>query len=85
MLSNANDPVNIGNPNEMTIEKIAKQIIQATNSQSKIAYRPLPTDDPEIRQPDITRAKTLFGWEPKISLDQGLYNTIDYFKRKIDL
>ena len=85
MLSNANNPVNIGNPNEMTIEKIAKQIIQATDSQSKIAYRPLPTDDPEIRQPDITRAKTLFGWEPKISLDQGLYNTIDYFKRKIDL
>lgn len=85
MLSNANNPVNIGNPNEMTIEKIAKQIIQATDSQSKIAYRPLPTDDPEIRQPDITRAKTLFGWEPKISLDQGLYNTINYFKRKIDL
>ena len=85
MLSNANNPVNIGNPNEMTIEKIAKQIIRATDSRSKIAYRPLPTDDPEIRQPDITRAKTLFGWEPKISLDQGLYNTIDYFKRKIDL
>ena len=85
MLSNTNDPVNIGNPNEMTIEKIAKQIIQATDSQSKIAYRPLPIDDPEIRQPDITRAKTLLGWEPKISLDQGLYNTIDYFKRKIDL
>ena len=84
MLSNANDPVNIGNPNEMTIEKIAGQIILATESQSAIAYRPLPTDDPKVRQPDITRAKTLLGWEPKIPLDQGLFKTIDYFKRKID-
>ena len=85
MLSNANDPVNIGNPDEMTIEKIAKQIILATESQSTIAYRPLPTDDPKVRQPDITRAKTLLGWEPKIPLDQGLSRTIDYFKRKIDI
>ena len=85
MLSNANDPVNIGNPNEMTIEKIAGQIILATESQSTIAYRPLPTDDPKVRQPDITRAKTLLGWEPKIPLDQGLSRTIDYFKRKIDI
>ena len=83
MLSNANDPVNIGNPNEMTIEKIARQIILATDSHSTIAYRPLPTDDPKVRQPDISRAKTLLGWEPKIPLDQGLSNTIDYFKRKI--
>jgi len=85
MLSNANDPVNIGNPNEMTIEKIAGQIILATESQSTIAYRPLPTDDPKVRQPDITRAKTILGWEPKIPLDQGLSKTIDYFKRKIDI
>ncbi len=67
MLSNVNDPVNIGNPREMTIEEIAETIIQMTGSTSKIVYKPLPTDDPKVRQPDITRARTLLGWEPKVA------------------
>ena len=65
MLSNVNEPVNIGNPREMTIEQIAKTIIEMTGSKSKLVYRPLPTDDPKVRQPDITRARTLLGWEPQ--------------------
>ena len=83
MLSNVNDPVNIGNPREMTIEEIARTIIKMTGAKSKIIYKPLPTDDPKVRQPDITRARTLLGWEPKVSLEQGLGRTIDYFKEKV--
>lgn len=83
MLSKENDPVNIGNPQEMTIEQIARLIIEMTGSKSKIIYKPLPTDDPKVRQPDITRARTLLGWEPKVSLEQGLGRTIDYFKEKV--
>ena len=66
MLSDVNDPVNIGNPREMTIEEIARTIIKMTGSTSKIIYKPLPTDDPKVRQPDITRARTLLKWEPKV-------------------
>jgi dTDP-glucose 4,6-dehydratase len=76
-------PVNIGNPREMSIEDIAKLIIKMTGSPSKLVRRPLPTDDPKVRQPDITRAKTLLGWEPKVSLEEGLTTTIDYFKTKV--
>ena len=83
MLSNENDPVNIGNPQEMTIEQIARLIIEMTGSRSQIVYKPLPTDDPKVRQPDITRARTLLGWEPKVTLDQGLGRTIDYFREKV--
>ncbi len=83
MLSKENDPINIGNPQEMTIEQIARQIIAMTGSTSKIIYKPLPTDDPKVRQPDITRARTLLGWEPKVSLDEGLSKTIDYFRAKV--
>ena len=83
MLSNVNDPVNIGNPREMTIEQIAKTIITMTGAKSKIVYRPLPTDDPRVRQPDITRARTLLKWEPTVSLEEGLVKTIDYFRTKI--
>ena len=83
MLSDVNDPVNIGNPREMTIEQIAKTIIKMTGAKSKIIYRPLPTDDPRVRQPDITRARTLLKWEPKVSLEEGLVKTIDYFRTKI--
>ena len=83
MESKENDPVNIGNPQEMTIEQIARLIIDMTGSKSKIVYKPLPTDDPKVRQPDITRARTLLGWEPKVSLEQGLGRTIDYFKTKV--
>jgi dTDP-glucose 4,6-dehydratase len=83
MESNVNDPVNIGNPQEMTIEDIARIIIRLTGSKSKIVYRPLPEDDPKVRQPDITRARTLLGWEPKVGLEEGLTRTLDYFRTKI--
>ncbi|MGB7219642.1 MAG: UDP-glucuronic acid decarboxylase family protein [Vicinamibacterales bacterium] len=83
MLSNVNDPVNIGNPRETTIEEIARIIIKMTGATSKIVYKPLPTDDPKVRQPDITRARTLLKWEPKVSLEQGLVTTIEYFRSKM--
>jgi dTDP-glucose 4,6-dehydratase len=83
MDSKENDPVNIGNPHEMTIEGIAKTIIRMTGSRSKIIYQELPTDDPKVRQPDITRARTLLGWEPQVALEQGLVKTIDYFRNKM--
>jgi dTDP-glucose 4,6-dehydratase len=84
MLSSENDPVNIGNPVEMTIKQIAETIIKMTGSTSKIVYRPLPTDDPKQRRPDITRARTLLGWEPKVQLDEGLVKTIEYFRTKVE-
>jgi dTDP-glucose 4,6-dehydratase len=83
MLSKENDPVNIGNPAEMTIKQIAETIIEMTGSTSKIVYKPLPVDDPKVRKPDITRARTLLGWEPKVELREGLTKTIDYFKTKV--
>ena len=83
MLSSENDPVNIGNPVEMTINEIAETIITMTGSSSKIVYRPLPTDDPKQRRPDITRARTLLGWEPKVQLEEGLIKTIEYFRTKV--
>ncbi|HEX5214304.1 MAG TPA: UDP-glucuronic acid decarboxylase family protein [Vicinamibacterales bacterium] len=81
--SNVNEPVNIGNPHEMSIEAMAHLIIKMTGSKSKVVFKALPTDDPKVRQPDITRARTLLGWEPKVSLDQGLTSTIEYFRRKM--
>jgi dTDP-glucose 4,6-dehydratase len=83
MESNVNDPVNIGNPHEMTIEEIARTIVRMVDSKSKIVYRPLPEDDPKVRQPDITRARTLLGWEPKVTLEEGLAKTLDYFRAKV--
>jgi dTDP-glucose 4,6-dehydratase len=83
MLSSENDPVNIGNPREMTIKEIAETIIRMTGSKSRVIYKPLPTDDPKQRRPDITRARTLLGWEPKVQLEEGLVKTIEYFKSKL--
>jgi dTDP-glucose 4,6-dehydratase len=83
MLSDTNDPVNIGNPAEMTVEEIARVIIEMTNSTSRVVYRPLPEDDPKVRRPDITRARTLLGWEPQVDLRTGLSSTIEYFKTKV--
>ena len=85
MESDTNDPVNIGNPHEVTIEEIARTIIRLVGSTSKIVYRPLPVDDPEERRPDITRARTILGWEPKVGLEEGLLKTIDYFKGRRSL
>jgi dTDP-glucose 4,6-dehydratase len=81
--SSENDPVNIGNPREMTIAEIATTIIRMTGSSSRLVYRPLPTDDPKVRRPDITRARTLLQWEPTVSLEEGLTATIDYFRSKV--
>jgi len=84
LASDTNEPVNIGNPHEVTIEDIARTIIRLTGSTSRIIYKPLPVDDPKQRRPDITRARTLLGWEPKIGLEEGLLKTVDYFKTKLD-
>jgi dTDP-glucose 4,6-dehydratase len=83
MLSSENDPVNIGNPREMTIKEIAETIIRMTGAKSRIIYKPLPTDDPKQRRPDIARARTLLNWEPKVGLDEGLIKTIEYFRTKV--
>jgi dTDP-glucose 4,6-dehydratase len=83
MESNVNEPVNIGNPHEMTIADMARLIVKMTGSHSKIVHKPLPTDDPKVRQPDITRARTLLGWEPKVGLEEGLGTTIEYFRSKV--
>lgn len=82
LMSDCNEPINIGNPQEMTILELAKKIIQITGSKSPIIHKPLPVDDPKIRQPDITKAKTLLGWEPKVGLEEGLRKTIEWFKRQ---
>ena len=83
MLSDVNDPVNIGNPREMTLKELAETIVRMTGSSSRLVYRPLPEDDPKVRQPDITRARTLLGWEPKVAIEEGLTKTIEYFRTKI--
>ena len=83
MEADTNDPVNIGNPHEVTIEEIARTIIRLVGSTSRIVYRPLPVDDPKQRRPDITRARTLLKWEPKVGLEEGLLKTVDYFKSKL--
>lgn len=80
MQSKLNEPVNIGNPNEMTLLELAKKIIALTNSKSKIEYNPLPVNDPKVRRPDITKAKKELSWELKVPLDEGLANTINWFK-----
>ena len=84
LMSEQNKPVNIGNPNEMTIQSLTDKILQATGSKSKIVQVPLPEDDPKIRQPNITLAKTLLNWEPKVSLDEGLKSTLKYFKEQLN-
>jgi dTDP-glucose 4,6-dehydratase len=77
-------PTNIGNPNEFTILECAKRVIEVTGSKSKIKYESLPQDDPKQRCPDISKAKRLFGWEPKIALESGLKMSLDYFKRAVE-
>jgi len=83
MDAKTNEPVNIGNPHEVTIEEIARTIIRLIGSTSKIIYRPLPVDDPRQRRPDITRARTLLGWEPTVGLEEGLKKSIEYFKTRV--
>jgi dTDP-glucose 4,6-dehydratase len=85
MHSDANDPVNIGNPREMSLKELAETIIRMSGSSSKLVYGPLPTDDPKVRRPDITRARAVLGWEPKVSLEEGLTTTIEYFRQKLQV
>jgi dTDP-glucose 4,6-dehydratase len=80
LLSDCADPVNIGNPGEITINDFAQEIIKLTGTNQKVVYKPLPTDDPKQRQPDISKAKALLGWEPKVSREEGLRITYEYFK-----
>ena len=75
--------MNIGNPTEMSINQIAEEIIRTVGSSSKIVHKKLPEDDPKVRQPDITRAKTLLGWSPQVSLKDGLNATIDDFRKRV--
>ncbi len=76
-------PVNIGNPNEMTILEFAKRVVELTGTQSEIVFKELPEDDPQVRQPDITRARTLLGWEPEVDLGTGLSRTLAFFQSKL--
>jgi dTDP-glucose 4,6-dehydratase len=82
-LSDYHEPVNIGNPVEMTILDFARKIIEITGAQSEIVTKPLPVDDPKVRQPDITRAKKLLGWEPKVDFESGIRETIEYFRDRL--
>ena len=81
MLSRVNEPVNLGNPEEYTILEFAKKVIRLTNSSSRITFKPLPIDDPKTRCPDIAKAKKLLKWEPKVSVDDGLKRTIEWFRK----
>lgn len=81
MLSKVNEPVNLGNPDEYTILEFAKKILKLTGSSSKIAFKPLPVDDPKTRCPDISKAKKLLKWEPKVAVDDGLKKTIEWFRK----
>jgi len=81
MHSPVNDPVNIGNPREMTLLELAKLVIQAAGSTSEIVFRPLPVDDPKVRQPDIGRARRLLGWEPAVEIEEGLARTLEWYRK----
>jgi dTDP-glucose 4,6-dehydratase len=85
LTSQQNMPVNLGNPAEMTIEELAETIRRKTGSKSVIVFEPLPVDDPKVRQPDISLARKLLGWSPRVSLDEGLTTTIAYFRQKLGL
>ena len=80
LISDINEPINIGNPREMTIKEMAEAVLKVTGSKSKLIYKDLPVDDPKVRQPNITRAKELLGWEPKVGLEEGLTKTVEWFK-----
>jgi len=79
-MSDFHEPVNIGNPREMTIKQFGEEILRITGAKSKIEYKPLPEDDPKVRQPDISRARKVLGWEPKVEFDEGIKKTIEYFR-----
>ncbi len=84
LFSSVVEPVNLGNPDEISIAALAEEIIQLCHSSSSIVYKPLPEDDPKVRQPDITRARELLGWEPRIDRKEGLRRTIEYFQKRLE-
>ncbi|MCB1058031.1 MAG: GDP-mannose 4,6-dehydratase, partial [Acidobacteria bacterium] len=84
LMSDVAEPVNIGNPREMTILEFAEAIIRLTDSGSRLSFHPLPVDDPKTRQPDITLAKRRLGWQPRVELEEGLQRTIEHFQRRLD-
>jgi nucleoside-diphosphate-sugar epimerase len=83
MMSDLNDPVNLGNPNEMSVLSLAELIIDITGSKSIIKFESLPENDPKVRRPNINRALNNLAWKPKVSIEEGLKNTIEYFEKKI--
>jgi len=85
LFSSECEPVNIGNPREMTILDFARTINEIAGGNGKIIFKPLPQDDPKVRQPDISKAKRLLGWSPRVSLDEGIRQTMAYFKKKLDI
>ncbi|MFQ5481696.1 MAG: UDP-glucuronic acid decarboxylase family protein [Nitrospinaceae bacterium] len=85
LVSGEHLPVNIGNPVEMSLNTMVEKILQVTGSQSKICFRPLPEDDPKVRQPDISRAREILDWEPQVDLETGLESTLEYFRKKLGL
>src|SRR5689334_7250455 len=82
--ADSDQPVNLGNPREMTILQFAEAVLAATGAHSQIEFKPLPVDDPKIRQPDISRARALLGWEPRIGLEEGLARTLAYFRPRVE-
>ena len=85
MMSDYSMPMNIGNPNEVTMLDLAREIIELTRSKSSIVFQDLPQDDPKVRQPDITKAKNILHWEPKVNRTEGLQRTVEYFKKKLNI
>ena len=84
LMSDTTDPVNIGNPDEITIKEFAKEIIEVTGADSEITYEPLPSDDPQVRQPDISRAREELGWTPEVDRREGLRRTLEYFRAEVE-
>jgi len=82
-MSSFHEPVNLGNPREMTIKQFADEIIRITGAKSAIEYKPLPIDDPKVRQPDISRAKQVLGWQPRVDFDEGIKKTVEYFRESL--
>ena len=83
LAADCHDPVNLGNPNEVSILDFAKEILELSGSKSRIEFKPLPQDDPKVRRPDITRARTLLGWEPQVERRDGMRRTLEYFRKKV--
>jgi len=78
-------PINVGNPDELTMLKLAEEIIHLTKSKSEVVFKELPTDDPKVRQPNISKAREILGWEPKVNRTEGLARTIEYFRKKLKI